>query len=270
MAVPVLLSGLPGKMAEEVARLVVTSSDFDLLEEVFTEPAQHGQRLTIEGQQIMLVGSDQRDALKFPEGTIGVDFTTPSAALGNIQWYVERGLSFVIGTTGYDADAARKLVATSSVSAVIAPNMAAPIVMLQAALDFLSNEYPGGCAGTTLTVRESHQAGKLDTSGTAKALVASFQQLGIDFKVDEITKIRDPEVQRAKLGVPEEHIAGHALHRYDLRAANDTVQIVLEHNVHGRRVYAEGTLLALSYLQRRVAEGSRGDVFSMHDVLRGR
>ena len=40
-----------------------------------------------------------------------------------------------------------------------------------------------------------------DTSGTAKALVASFQQLGLKFEVDEIEKVRTPEAQ-LKMGVP--------------------------------------------------------------------
>lgn len=269
MATPVLIAGLPGKMAEEVARLVADSQEFELLDEALTEPARHGERLEIEGREVALVGSDHRDEVEWPEGTIAVDFTTPDAALGNAQWYAERGLPFVMGTTGYDAEAARCAVAGSSISAVIAPNMAAPIVMLQAALDYLAREYPGACAGSTLSVRESHQAGKRDTSGTAKAVVASFQRLGLDFGVDAIRKVRDPETQRAELGVPEEHLAGHALHRYDLRAANDTVQIVLEHNVHGRRVYAEGTLLAIRFLKSRMSESSRGEVFTMHDVLRG-
>jgi hypothetical protein len=44
-------------------------------------------------------------------------------------------------------------------------------------------------------------AAQADTSGTAKALVASFQQLGLKFGVDEIVKVRTPE-QQLKMGVP--------------------------------------------------------------------
>ena len=87
--------------------------------------------------------------------------------------------------------------------------------------------------------------------------------------MDEIDKVRDPVRQRDELGVPPEHLAGHALHRYEIRAAGGTVEIVLEHNVLGRRVYAEGTLAALRFLRRRVDAGSRGEVFGMDDVLRG-
>ena len=44
-------------------------------------------------------------------------------------------------------------------------------------------------------------AAQADTSGTAKALVASFQKLGPKFEVDEIVKVRDAE-QQLKMGVP--------------------------------------------------------------------
>ena len=54
-------------------------------------------------------------------------------------------------------------------------------------------------------------AAKADTSGTAKALVASFQKLGPKFEVDEIVKVRDAE-QQLKMGVPGAwcHVLGRA------------------------------------------------------------
>lgn len=33
---------------------------------------------------------------------------------------------------------------------------------------------------------ESHQANKLDTSGTAKAVIACFQKLGVSFDLDQV------------------------------------------------------------------------------------
>ena len=220
-------------------------------------------------QTLSLVGGDRLAEIPLPAGTVVIDFSTPQAAAANAQRYTQLGVPFVMGTTGFDADAVQALVASSAVSAVVAPNMAPPIVLLQAAMRWLADTFPGSCAGSGLAVRESHQQGKRDTSGTAKALVQSFQQLGVDFGADQITQVRDPQRQRAELGVPEEHLAGHAYHRYDLSCADGTVQLALEHNVLGRRVYAEGALLAARYLSGRLADGSRGEVFSMRDVLCG-
>lgn len=37
-----------------------------------------------------------------------------------------------------------------------------------------------------LQVMESHQASKLDTSGTAKAVISCFQKLGVSFELDQV------------------------------------------------------------------------------------
>ena len=59
----------------------------------------------------------------------------------------------------------------AGVFAVIAPNMAKQIVALQATLEGMAAKFPGAFEGYTLTVQESHQATKADTSGTAKVRV---------------------------------------------------------------------------------------------------
>jgi 4-hydroxy-tetrahydrodipicolinate reductase len=47
------------------------------------------------------------------------------------------------------------------------------------------------------------------------------------------------------------------------------VALELSHRINGRRVYAEGALTAVRYLRRQVAQGCRGRVFSMLEVLEG-
>lgn len=37
-----------------------------------------------------------------------------------------------------------------------------------------------------LQVTESHQSTKLDTSGTAKAVISSFKKLGLNFDLDQV------------------------------------------------------------------------------------
>ncbi|QDV72826.1 dihydrodipicolinate reductase C-terminal domain-containing protein [Botrimarina mediterranea] len=269
MATPIFMAGLPGKMAAETAALVAASDDFELFDIGLSSPVHEGKTIAIGDRKIGLVASDSLAAVALPADTLAVDYTTPDAALDNVRWYVENDVPFVMGTTSFDLDEAKRLVAASGVSAVIAPNMAVPIVLMQAAARWLAAEFPGALAGAELKVVESHQANKRDTSGTAKALVASANGLGVPFPVDDIEKVRDPARQQSEVGVPAEHLAGHAFHRYELSAAAGTVQLVLEHNVLGRRVYAEGTLAALRFLQQRLAAGSRGEVLTMEDVLRG-
>lgn len=46
-------------------------------------------------------------------------------------------------------------------------------------MDMMAANFPGAFAGYSLEVTESHQRTKADTSGTAKAVLGSFQQLGL-------------------------------------------------------------------------------------------
>lgn len=261
----ILISGLPGAMAAEVAALVAEQSDLSLAEVGLTSDKHAGATRAFGDRSVRLIEREKLATQTLPAGAVAVDYSTPDAALDNIEALASLGVPMVVGTTGFDAERARRLVADAGGLAVIAPNMAVPIVLLQAAARHLAEEFPAALAGSELTVRESHQQGKRDTSGTAKALIAAAQALGIDFPVEQIESVRDPQRQRSELGVPEEHLGGHAMHRYDARCAAGTVQLVLEHNVLGRRVYAEGTLKAVRFLASRGGSG----VFTMEDVLRG-
>lgn len=52
------------------------------------------------------------------------------------------------------------------------------MVAFQATLELMAQQFPGAFSGYKLEVTESHQRQKADTSGTAKAVVASIAKLG--------------------------------------------------------------------------------------------
>ena len=87
-----------------------------------------------------------------------------------------------MGTTGGDRDKLLHDVEESGVYAVIAPNMGKQIVAFQTMMESMAEQFPGCFQGYTLRVVESHQRTKADTSGTAKAVVASLQKMGLDFE----------------------------------------------------------------------------------------
>merc|ERR1719161_3469030 len=119
-----------------------------------------------------------------------------------------------MGTTDGDREKLMKVTKDSGTYALIAPNMCKQIVAFQAMMEKISAEFPGAFGGYKLDITESHQSTKADTSGTAKAMVGSFNSLGTQpFGVDDIQKIREPEKQKA-FGVPEENLSGHAFHTY--------------------------------------------------------
>lgn len=49
-------------------------------------------------------------------------------------------------------------------------------------MQIMADQFPGAFSGYKLDVIESHQRNKADTSGTAKAVVQSFAQMGVNFK----------------------------------------------------------------------------------------
>jgi 4-hydroxy-tetrahydrodipicolinate reductase len=146
--------------------------------------------------------------------------------------------------------------------------MAKQIVGFQAMVEYAALTFPDLFKGYSLEIRESHQKGKADTSGTAKAMVRYFNKMGIDFEADEIVKERDPEIQNTQWGIPREYLTGHGWHTYALTSGDKTVRFEFTHNVNGRDVYARGTLDAIQYLQRKVSEGTQGKAYSMIDVLK--
>ncbi len=269
----VMVNGLPGNVTRMLARHIVQTDDMVLVPYSLTGPEIEATHVDIEGQPIALIRPEDRgariDGVKtdYPE-CICVDFTHPSAVNANAAFYCDQGLPFVMGTTGGDREALRRTVLQSSNAAVIAPNMAKQIVGLQAMMAYAAETFPGLFGGYTLTVRESHQQGKADTSGTAKAMVRYFNAMGVDFTDDQIHQERDPRVQQTQWGVPEVYLGGHGWHTYTLISADQTTRFEFTHNINGREIYAEGTLDALRFLARKLDQGCSGQVFSMIDVLR--
>ena len=200
---------------------------------------------------------------------ISVDFTHPSAVNTNAEFYCKHQLPFVMGTTGGDRKKLEETVMASSIAAVIAPNMAKQIVGFQAMMAYAADTFPDLFKGYSLEIRESHQKGKADTSGTAKAMVGYFNKLGVSFSEDQIFKMRDPEDQKNQWGIPDRYLAGHAWHTYTLLSEDQTVRFQFSHNVNGRLVYASGTMDALLFLSAKVKTGVKGKMFTMIDVLKG-
>lgn len=263
--IKVMIAGLPGKMATLVAKAVEKAADMELMPFALSETRGESQ---IEGTFILhtpLLEHKSRIIERSPD--IIVDFTLPNAVNRNAELYCECGIPFVMGTTGGDRDLLIKTVKQSKIPAVIAPNMAKQIVLFQAMMEYAAKNFPAAFKDYSLVIKESHQKGKADTSGTAKAMVRYFNDLGVPFEESQIIMERDPEVQEKELGVPAQYLGGHGWHTYTLLSKDKTVLFQFTHNVNGRDVYAWGALDAIRFLTKR--KGEKGKVFSMIDVLRG-
>jgi 4-hydroxy-tetrahydrodipicolinate reductase len=272
--IKVMVNGLPGNMAKKTAEHILNNARFTLLPYALTGPDISDKAVQIGSVRVEISRPDGRqgviDKVKAREGNfISVDYTHPSAVNDNAAFYCNNNLPFVMGTTGGDRQKLTETVKASRTAAVIAPNMAKQIVAFQAMMEYAADTFPGVFAGYRLEIEESHQKGKADTSGTAKAMIGCFNKLGVPFGKDQIVMERDPGVQREKWGVPQEFLGGHGWHTYRLRSQDETVFFQFTHNVNGREIYAAGTLDAILYLADKIGKGAAGRVFSMIDVLKG-
>lgn len=271
MSVQVMVNGIPGNMGKIVAETCVKRGlelvPYSLTGEIIVE-----NESVVAGKTVQLLKPSNREErigevlAKYPN-LICVDYTHPTAVNDNAAFYVKHKIPFVMGTTGGDREALTKLVAEANHPSVIAPNMSKQIVAFQTMIEWLANEFPTAFSGYKLSVVESHQKTKADTSGTARAVVGSFQKMGFEYTPDDIEKVRDEKSQMEHMGVPEEYLGGHAFHTYSLDSEDGTVHFEFQHNVCGRKIYAEGTVDAVNFLAEQIAAGT-AKPFNMMDVLR--
>ena len=272
--IKVMVNGLPGNLARSVAGYLTMDGRFELVPHSLTGPEIQQSEDIIDEIAVKLIqadhGNSRIEQIKQSTGKfLSVDYTHPSAVNSNAEFYCRHGLPFVMGTTGGDRQKLESTVAASSIAAVIAPNMAKQIVGFQAMMEYAADNFPDLFKGYSLQVKESHQQGKADTSGTAKAMVGYFNRLGVSFSTDEIIRMRDPDVQKAQWAIPQEYLSGHGWHTYSLVSEDQTVKFEFTHNVNGRKVYVRGTVDAILYLSEKVQAGAQGKIFTMIDVLKG-
>ncbi len=273
MEIKVMVNGLPGNMAVEIIE-AVQRRGLTVVPYSLTGPGVELEELEVGGEVITIVSADLKDdiisSIKEEHGEfITVDFTHPTAVNSNAEFYVANELPFVMGTTGGDRDKLMNDVESSGLYAVIAPNMAKQIVALQSMLESTRDNFPGIYDGYTLSVVESHQKTKADTSGTAIAIVDILNGMGIvPFSVDQIEKVRIEDQQTGRMEVPEEYLTGHAFHTYRLVSPDGQMAFEYRHNLCGRRTYAEGSIDGVEFLAKQIQNENETRLFNMIDILR--
>ena len=109
------------------------------------------------------------------DADVVVDFTTPDTALENVRSCLDAGVHVVVGTTGFDFEAARAAAESSSAGAncFVAPNFAIGAVLLMQAAQLAARHMP------ECEIVELHHDRKLDApSGTAKRTAELIAEAG--------------------------------------------------------------------------------------------
>jgi 4-hydroxy-tetrahydrodipicolinate reductase len=150
----VAVAGAAGRMGETVCEAVEGAEDLELC-----------------GRADPALGVELAELLG--EADVVVDFTTPDTALDNLRACLGAGVHVVVGTTGFDLDAAREAAERGSANCFVAPNFAIGAVLLMEVSQTIARHMP------ECEVIELHHDRKLDApSGTAKRTAGLIEAAG--------------------------------------------------------------------------------------------
>jgi 4-hydroxy-tetrahydrodipicolinate reductase len=177
---------------------------------------------------------------------VAVDFSTSEATLATAPRLAGRGVSLVVGTTGWQAREAevREAVSRSGVGAVVAANFSLGANVLEALTEMAGRLLRAEEAWGAF-IHEAHHAAKKDApSGTALVLRRALERGGYPRPVD---------VSSTRAGfIPGTHTVG-----FDGPAET----LALVHTVRDRATFAHGALAAARWV------AGRKGWFTMRDVL---
>ena len=173
-----------------------------------------------------------------------IDFTTPEAAVQNMRACLFTGAKMVVGTTGwYDKlGDMRSLAERRGASLVYGTNFSVGVQLMLQLAATMTPELKR--AGYKFAISETHHLTKLDApSGTALTLR------------DVVQKSGGEEVPIASI----RH--GEAVGLHVLEAEGDGDKILLTHESHSRRPFAEGAVRAAEWLSNHTGVHDFQEVF---------
>lgn len=109
-----------------------------------------------------------------------------------------------------------------------------------------------------ISITESHQSSKKTEPGTAYAFANSLK-----VTPNQIISIRNPEIQRTEIGIPEEYMDKHAYHKIVIKDGND--EVTIETKVLGHDSYANGVRKIIQAVSEFSLEDKRYSIFDLID-----
>jgi 4-hydroxy-tetrahydrodipicolinate reductase len=228
--------GVSGRMGQEIAALL--SQDFsvkgDTLE--FSDAVSGSKKLSsIEGVPVRKM----QDPV-FDPAHVWIDFSTPAATLA----YLEVATTpLVIGTTGFTPDQKKRIEEYSNKQPVLmSSNMSPGMNYMLKMLKMVPVTAASGFNDTVL--EEIHHKHKKDSpSGTSKDLLAVLTANGITDVQLHVTR------------------AGENKGEHTVRFISQDEELVIQHKVSDRSVFAKGALLAAHFIIKR-----KPGLYSMQDL----
>ncbi|QPK82557.1 4-hydroxy-tetrahydrodipicolinate reductase [Corynebacterium qintianiae] len=234
MGIKVGVLGAKGRVGSAVIAGVNASADLELVAEIDQNDSL--STLTEKGAEVI------------------VDFTTPAAVMGNLEYCIAHGIHCVVGTTGFDDARYNQvrewLTATENVGVLIAPNFAISAVLTmafarQAAPFFESAE-----------VVEYHHPNKLDApSGTAIKTAQGIAEARREAGMGAVPDATDQALDGAR-GADVDGVNVHAVRMTGMVAHEEVIfgttdqSLTIRQDSYGRDSFVPGVLTGV----RQVAD----------------
>lgn len=260
----VAIAGASGRMGRMLVETVLDAPDAELVGalDVATAPGIGRDAGETLGRATgVAVTSDVGTALE--RADVLIDFTRPEGTLAHLRACGERGVSMVIGTTGFDEAGRRAIEAASSrIGIVFAPNMSVGVTvtlkLLEVAASLLGDGYD-------IEITEAHHRHKVDApSGTALGMGRAIAgALGHD--LDQVaTWARHGHTGERRPGTIGFSVVrgGDIVGDHTVLFAGTGERIEITHRSSSRATYAQGSLRACRFLA-----GRGPGLFDMQDVL---
>jgi 4-hydroxy-tetrahydrodipicolinate reductase len=222
---------------------------------LFAPNGRMGQAITA------AVAEDPSFALDADHGDVLVDFSAPSALQASLDRAVSAGIPILVGTTGLDDLANRRIAAAAERIAVLrAANTSLGIAVLadlvERAAAVLGPEWD-------IEILDVHHAKKADApSGTALALgEAATRGRGAELKAERGRN--GANLKRAAGAIGFASIRGGTVPGdHDVLFLGPEERLILSHRAESRAIFARGALAAARFLAGRPA-----GIYSMRDVV---
>lgn len=257
--------GAAGRMGQRIIYCLSRDEDVKIVgaKEIAGHPSQGSDAGVLSGVGEIGVVVTSSLAESSSEADVIVDFTSPESTLVNAEFASQKGISMVIGTTGFTPEERSKLEELSqSFPCVIAPNMSIGVnVMFELTAILaraLGDEYD-------VEIIEAHHKHKLDSpSGTALRLgQAAAEGLGRDFEQAARFERHGKIGERAPGEIGMQTIrGGDIVGEHTVMFIGEGERIELTHRAQNRDNFAKGVVRAVKWIY-----GKPPGTYTMKDVL---
>ena len=264
--VRIAVTGAAGRMGKTLIEAVHAAAPHALLSAAIERAessligADAGELAGIGRNGIIVVGSIDSVINQFD---VLIDFTAPVATLANIEACAKHGKKMVVGTTGFNAEQKKQLLALAEkTGAVIASNYSIGVnlcfKLLDTAARVLGDE-------VDIEVYEAHHRHKVDApSGTALRMgEVVAQALGRDLDKVAVYGREGQTGARARDTIGFATVrAGDIVGDHTVMFAADGERVEITHKASSRMSFARGAVRAAQWLPTQKA-----GLYDMQDVL---